>query len=116
MNQLAKKILEKISDGETGGTFSIRGRLQIATSGYFVATNGIEFNQIPSEDVLQNEVYRIFRLYPEPYIGFWLNDGKLYLDAVRWVSKEKEAIRLGKKKNQISIWDCKNQTEIFLNK
>lgn len=47
------------------------------------------------------------------YIGLWENDGKLYIDLSQHITAdEKIAVELGKARNQISIWDCANKSEI----
>lgn len=54
------------------------------------------------------------------YLGGWLsdNDGnkKVYLDLSEHFSDKAKAIQAGKDRNQIAIWDCANQKEIFTNK
>lgn len=46
------------------------------------------------------------------YLGTWLNGGKIYLDVSENITSREEAVRLGKERNQKTIWDVVNQVEI----
>jgi hypothetical protein len=39
----------------------------------------------------------------------------MYLDRSVWVSDLDNAIALGKSQGQLAIWDCENETEVWLN-
>jgi protein-tyrosine phosphatase len=49
---------------------------------------------------------------PDNSLGIWNNGGKYYLDISLTISDREKAIELGKKHNQISIFDLKNFQEI----
>jgi hypothetical protein len=50
-----------------------------------------------------------------PFIGIWTaSDGERFVDPSRWVQSFEKAIRLGTTHEQIAIWDCKNNREVFL--
>lgn len=44
--------------------------------------------------------------------GAWAHDGKVYFDVIATVSDQKEALELGRKHNQLAIFDLKNGVEI----
>lgn len=46
------------------------------------------------------------------YLGTWLNESKVYLDVSENIQELFKAIKLGKERNQIKIWDVINQIEI----
>jgi hypothetical protein len=46
------------------------------------------------------------------HVGGWKSDGQVYLDASRKVKRPKQATRMGKSRNQISVWDNKHMREI----
>ena len=52
------------------------------------------------------------------YVGVWTNpeSGVMYLDRSVWVSDLDNAIALGKAQGQLAIWDCANETEVWLTK
>jgi len=49
---------------------------------------------------------------PENSFGAWSHDGKIYLDVVATIPDINQAVELGKKHNQIAIWDLKNAESI----
>lgn len=48
----------------------------------------------------------------DTYLGGWVHDGKLWLEPSDNVISHDEAVRLGKARNQIAIWDVDNTDEI----
>ena len=47
-------------------------------------------------------------------VGFWLNDGTLYVDAIQIIEDEAKAIELGQARNEIAIFNIGTMTEIKL--
>lgn len=47
-------------------------------------------------------------------VGSWVNDGKVYIDAVDHIANHEEAYKTGFSRGEIAIWDCAAQTEIIL--
>jgi hypothetical protein len=47
-------------------------------------------------------------------VGFWYNEGTLYIDAVLIFEDLEDALELGRIKNEIAIYDLNNQKEIKL--
>jgi len=46
------------------------------------------------------------------FIGIWEHEDKLYLDLSQRFTDREMAVVTGQQRNQISIWDCVNKTEI----
>ena len=40
-------------------------------------------------------------------LGVWIDGGKAYIDCSEYVSTKKQALRLGKQRKQISVWNWK---------
>jgi hypothetical protein len=72
-----------------------------ATTGYWVAVD-----KTTPENILEGQ-----------YMGVWTNpvSGVTYYDRTVWVSDLDNAIALGKSQGQLAIWDCENETEVWLN-
>jgi len=71
--------------------------------------------QVPSEEFGPEHVQKFAASLPadhSTYVGGWEHEGQVYLDASQKVSRAKQATRLGKNRNQISVWDNKNMKEI----
>lgn len=45
-------------------------------------------------------------------VGTWFNDGHIHVDAVEWVESREEALRLGKERQEVAIWDCAEGKEV----
>ena len=48
-------------------------------------------------------------------VGFWMNEGKLYIDRIQIVDDVKRAISLANENNELAIWDIANQQEVRTN-
>ena len=74
-----------------------------ATSGYWVAVHKYD----TLDDTMTGD-----------YVGVWTNpeSGVMYLDRSVWVADVNDAIDLGNYAGQLAIWDCANDTEIWLAK
>ena len=71
-----------------------------ATTGYWVAIEPALPSQIVSGQ----------------YLGVWTDskDGKPYYDRTVWISDLDDALAVGKQRDQIAIWDCANECEIYI--
>jgi hypothetical protein len=94
-------------------------------SGYMVALEGYEkVVDMPTDlnrfqDVILN--YLQARVWDgmnkeagDIYIGFWINEGKLYIDLSERIINKHHAMRAGIRRNQKAIWDANKRQEIFL--
>lgn len=46
------------------------------------------------------------------YIGWWTHEGRVYLDVSDNVTDKSEAVRLGRLRKEISVWDIEKGEEI----
>jgi hypothetical protein len=96
----------------------------IPSSGYIVAQKGFEkaFDFYPNLNVFQEQVLSYLHKdilsqisnRTDVYLGFWLNESKIYFDIVERIHDRETAIKEGIRNGQKSIWDASNQKEIFL--
>ncbi len=75
---------------------------------YPIPKNEQEFNDTVKDFVIRkvNAAHRAFYNHPNLFFGFWINKGILYVDMVENIQDRNEAIRLGKEREQLAIWDC----------
>lgn len=85
------------------GTYLVNGEGELITapfrSGYYVATHETSLEEAK----------------PGQLVGVWTNPetGRTHIDNTRWVYSRETAIELGKRHNQLAIWDIKNKKEIW---
>lgn len=92
-------------------------------SGYVVALSGYEMT-VPDNLLDHKEAFvHIVNAYINNVasllgagVGVWHNvdDGKVYLDTVVWIDKERTAITAGLRQGQLAIYDIENATVIDL--
>lgn len=115
-----KKVIETIKK-EQGITW--HWSLPVPTAGYVVSL-GKNFGDIVSASILDNENeagYTLSRFVERNdyalergnFMGAWIEGKKLYLDIVEIVESENEAVKLGRERDQIAIWDIANGVEIL---
>lgn len=106
-----------------GATYNMNTSELNPSTGYIVALVGFEkvIEKIPQtfanfQDVLlpylDRKVWDAIGGREDIYLGFWINDGKLYLDLVERIEDRFDAIKEGWKRGQIAIWDAKTKEEI----
>ena len=109
------KELIKLMIKNGGGTLK-NNKLVEFEDGYIIAFK--EFEKVINMDESVFECLELLEEYVnkhnDSFIGFWVNDGKLYLDVVQNISNYHMAILEGLKQNQKAIWDVKNGKEIWL--
>ena len=88
------RTIKKLADGD--GLTLKNGKIKRYKSGYQVATNGVEV--ISPEMAIQ--AVREFK----GNCGVWLENGRYYIDISKRVSTKREAVEIGKKCNQLSIY------------
>lgn len=102
---------------ETGGaTYNLsKGNLS-GTKTFAVATHpdrSVILDHAPTETELAQYVEKNQDiLNDETSLGVWSSDGKVYLDIVSTLEDKEKAIELGKKNNQIAIFDLHTLQEI----
>ena len=88
------RTIKKLADGD--GLTLKNGKIKRDKNGYQVATNGVEV--ISPEMAIQ--AVREFK----GNCGVWLENGRYYIDISKRVSTKREAVEIGKKCNQLSIY------------
>lgn len=99
-----------------GGTFEYKTLLlQEWQTGYVVAIGGITFKaECLTADVLAWAAKAVGGEYMTTYIGTWLDNGIVYIDAVRFLASKVDAVLLGIEHGQKAIYDCANNEVIAL--
>ena len=92
------KTLQKIENN--GGLTLKNGKPITYKTGWQVATEGVETTNA-------HEAMKAIRSYKGD-CGIWYADGVYYIDKSKRVSTKKEALRIGRECNQISILNWKN--------
>ena len=92
------KTLQKIENN--GGLTLKKGKPVTYKTGWQVATEGVETTNA-------HEAMKAIRSYKGD-CGIWYADGVYYIDKSKRVSTKKEALRIGRECNQISILNWKN--------
>ncbi len=66
--------------------------------------------------IVENYVrrHRAILATPGHYVGTWLHDGKIYLDVSQVIYDRDDAVRAGKDRDQIAIFDLRHAEEITL--
>lgn len=116
---------------DNGGSFNLSNGIVNPIAGYMVSTLGNELKihinpRLKDEHKVKELTQQVFKYIAntfdiwhnnlDMYLGVWYNseDGLWYLDLSENITDLTEAIKLGKEKKQLAIWDCKNNGEIKL--
>jgi hypothetical protein len=87
---------------ENGTYLNVNGQFVLShpTSGYWVG-----IHETTLDDTLDGQ-----------YVGVWTNpeSGVTYYDRSVWVADIEDAKALGMAHKQLAIWDCANETEVWL--
>lgn len=97
------RTLRKIENH--GGLTLKKGRIVSYKSGYQVATEGIELTDITK--------VRAAIIAYDGDCGLWFEDGVWYIDKSHRVATKKEALKLGRECNQISILKWSDMSLIY---
>ncbi len=101
-------MLAKIKSGETGGTFSVDGKI-VPEDGYFVG------GAVPSLiNPTREQMIDFVETAGADYVGFWEDTETLalYVDAVDWTPSEAYARRLSILRSEIAYWDAARSQEV----
>ena len=119
-DNLSLKIIGHYLCGELGGTFNFDAVPQKFETGYLASykTPSIVFKEskFPKVFELSEMIKKLyFKASSSDFIGFWVNEGKIYIDLTRHIVDKKPAILFGINQDQIAIWDCEKNKLINLN-
>lgn len=121
-----QKIIDKIKK-EGGCNIDCNLVLKDLKSGYMVSLEQHElkikihngfFNSVIVYDAIlkQQQKIKTFKNPSNYYIGFWINDGELYIDISKNIQTFYNAFNEGIKNNQFYIYDLKNKRDIAIEK
>lgn len=98
----------KLKDIKTncGATINKDGSLCEYARGYQVSEQDLEI--IPAYRLRKAHLLEMLNsLADGKCLGIWIDGGKAYIDCSEYIRTKKEAIKLGKQRNQISVWNWK---------
>lgn len=110
-------IVERITAAPDGGTVSLRG-FPLPTDGYWVGHGALGL-RTPSTsvtpEVIRSAVEWLLTL-PEPphHIGWWTDEGRLYVEPTTWCVGFTEAHDLAWKRKELAFYDIRMQQDIRL--
>ena len=118
MNTRKLEKIKKLVVENGGLTLKSNGEVANLSTGYMVSylryekiVNGIKFIELKS-------VKRYLKIAKQlnAYVGFWFNDGKVYIDiSINAVYKE-DALAFAKHEKQKAIFDVSRNETIYLDK
>lgn len=89
-----------------GATLDKQGNPLVYAKGYQVSEQDLEI--IPAYKLRKKHLIDILNSLPMgKCLGVWIDGGKAYIDCSEYVSTKKQALRLGKARKQLSIWNWK---------
>ena len=97
------RTLRKVENN--GGLTLKYGKIITYKTGYQVATEGFETKDI-------NEAMKLIRMLGGN-CGIWLENGVYYIDRSHRVSTKREALRIGKECNQISVLNWRTMGLVY---
>ena len=97
------RTLRKVENN--GGLTLKYGKIITYKTGYQVATEGFETRDI-------NEAMKMIRMYGGN-CGVWLENGIYYIDKSHRVATKREALRIGKECNQISVLNWRTMGLVY---
>ena len=113
MEKFTKKLYEKMIKN---GGLTINRHMEELTynRGYMVSVYGYEKKL---DDFSFEEVEKVVSEYQQIvkgalYIGFWIDNGVLYIDISKYIYNKSQALKFGKQNKQIAIFDIENQESI----
>ena len=97
------RTLRKLTNND--GLTLKNGRVITYKTGYQVATEGYETKS-------QEEAMRMIRQYKGD-CGIWFADGVYYIDKSKRVNTKREALRIGRECNQISVLEWRTMGLVY---
>lgn len=109
------EILAIIKNG--GATLDKNGEAVAFRRGYQVSKKDCFILSVKNVDKITKAVNEILnRIAHEEgvYCGLWIDGGKIYADISELIKSEKKAVKIGKTRHQISVYDWKKAACIYL--
>jgi hypothetical protein len=96
-----------------GGTFNSKGETVSFKRGYQVSTHDIAIVKV--KELRKSYLQAILdTIESGKFLGVWIDKGLAYIDCSECINTKREAVKLGKKLNQISIWNWKTSEALEL--
>lgn len=116
--QIFSNSFELMNKVVNGGGFSLNVAGESANSGYMVSKQNFE-TVIPMSVLSQNLLLVLVNEYraklgKNEFVGAWVDNDKLYLDISENVQDKDEAVKLGKERSQLGIFDLSTFETIYL--
>jgi hypothetical protein len=119
-SNLAQNLFNEVLNGKKGNTFDFNGNEVSFNTGYFAGIKGFNLPKV----FLINTKYPINTLHDYllsfpiqqsfSFVGYWIENDILYIDFVEYFDSLDAAKYAGKLYGQKAIFDCKNNTEIYI--
>lgn len=110
-----KEIIAIIKNG--GATLDKHGEAVSFNRGYQVSKKDCFILSVKNVDKITEAVNEILRRIAHEegiYCGLWVDNGKIYADISELIKSEKKAVKIGKARKQISVYDWKNAACLYL--
>ena len=89
-----------------GATLNKQGESLSYSKGYQVSEKDLLI--IPAYKLRKSQLIDMLNaLEVGKCLGVWIDSGKAYIDCSEYISTKREALKLGRQRNQISIWGWK---------
>lgn len=112
-----KKIMEILE--KKGATLDKNYNNFASDKGFMVSLEGQEKKIIKSNiEEIKKEIEEKRKFIENKkglFIGLWLEDNYIYIDISIYIENKTEALEIGKKNNQLAIFDLKNKDSLYLN-
>lgn len=106
------KLLEIIGNG--GATLDGTGRAVDFKKGYQVSKRDCYILTVRNTSKILRAVNEVLNgLQRGEYCGIWIDDGRAYIDVSERITNRRAALRCGKARKQISIFDWSTKSCIY---
>lgn len=124
ISNLAKVIIDLTSQGNViGGTLNFDAQTVQFDKGYFVSRKAPsiilsleKFKELTIDQISELLKKLYFKATASDYLGFWVDDQKIYIDLSCHILNRSQAINFGLSQDQLAIWDCYYSQSINLSK
>lgn len=111
---MKKSTIKKIIENG-GATLTKQGKKVNYKKGYQVSKKDCFILNIENVELICEKVNELLqKINKNDFVGLWVDNGKIYIDISIKFNILENALQFGKLNKQLSIFDWKNQTCIFL--
>lgn len=116
MNTKQLTKIKKLIIENDGLTLSSDGKIANISKGYMVSLEGHEkvVKKIDHLELATVKRYLKNAKKLNAFVGFWVDNGLIYLDLSINIKTKKEALKIAKNNKQLAIFDCKKLVSIHL--